>query len=87
MASPVSIQVLGSAKADKVVTLSETLIRRASLKASRWKELKAAKKGGFGSVSRGGERCYLIAKVSFAKISTIGTTWGYNLDAFFCTDI
>nr|XP_031862788.1 uncharacterized protein CI109_001800 [Kwoniella shandongensis]KAA5529860.1 hypothetical protein CI109_001800 [Kwoniella shandongensis] len=34
-------------------TLSESVIRRASLKMKRWKEVRANKQGGFGSVTRG----------------------------------
>lgn len=55
LATPVSVQVLGMGTERIKVKLSDTIIQRASLKASKWKELRAAKKGGFGSISRGGE--------------------------------
>ena len=55
-AIPVSLQAAiqpSSSKPVKIPTLSESLIRRASLKATRWKEAKAARRhGGFGSICR-----------------------------------
>lgn len=45
----------------KVPKLSEALIRRASLKMNRWKELREVKRaGGFGSVLKGGELLFAM---------------------------
>lgn len=57
-ASAVAIEpshIASSSSKSQVPTLSESLIRRASLKMSKWKEMRAAKRaGGFGSVLKGG---------------------------------
>lgn len=55
-AIPVSLQAAihpSSSNVVKTPTLSESLIRRASLKATRWKEARVARRhGGFGSICR-----------------------------------
>lgn len=53
VAQAVSLQSMG-AQEPRVVKLGDSVIRRASLKAARWKELRAARGGGFGSIARGG---------------------------------
>ncbi|RXK39529.1 hypothetical protein M231_03198 [Tremella mesenterica] len=54
-AQPVSLQnaLPASGSQPRIPTLSDSLIRRASLKASRWKELRQLRRqGGFGSIMR-----------------------------------
>ncbi|WVQ78290.1 hypothetical protein IAT38_000375 [Cryptococcus sp. DSM 104549] len=52
-AQPVMLQSTVGGASGKVPTLSESIIRRASLKMNRWKEQRAARSGGFGSIARG----------------------------------
>lgn len=50
------MQSWGLVKEYQVVKLSDTVIRRASLKTAKWKEMRAARAGGgFGGIQRGGE--------------------------------
>ena len=52
---PVSLQTLGG-EAPKTVKLGSSVMQKASLKMQRWREMKEARKrGGFGSIVRGGE--------------------------------
>lgn len=55
-ATPITLNSILSEKNRDVPLLGESVIRRASLKMNRWKELRRRKTGGgFGSIARGGE--------------------------------
>ena len=51
-ATPLSLQTIGK-REHKVVPLGDAIVRVASQKASRWKEIRAQRRGGFGSIERG----------------------------------
>lgn len=84
LATAVAVQsTIAGPSSAKTPTLSDAVIRRASLKMQRWKEAAARKKGGFGSITRPGESLSLAQVipapsltcrlVSLPRVS--GTSW------------
>jgi hypothetical protein len=58
LATAVAVQsaVAGSSGGSKIPKLNDALVRKASLKMQRWREMIARRKsGGFGSVTRPGQ--------------------------------
>jgi hypothetical protein len=71
----------------KVVKLGSSVIQKASLKMQRWKEIKAARKrGGFGSIVRGGKLTTTPASDMTLTRSDLNQ-YRKRLDARFRTDL
>nr|ODN88029.1 hypothetical protein L203_03235 [Cryptococcus depauperatus CBS 7841] len=85
-ASPISLHSAITQKCSRIPALTESILRRASLKMGRWKETRANRyKGGFGLVARGGKpgQCdlYLAKKEpvkpneAYSLTPTFGPMW------------